>query len=67
MDRHGTGRVLFRNTRAAIPGFPGRVPSGHPYPCRPPIPTWRRMALARLTPEAVYGPAGRRWTRASTG
>ncbi|WP_281544774.1 RNA polymerase-associated protein RapA [Grimontia sp. SpTr1] len=24
MDRHGTGRVLFRNTRAAIQGFPQR-------------------------------------------
>ena len=26
LDRHGTGRVLFRNTRAAIAGFPRRVP-----------------------------------------
>ena len=24
MDRHGTGRVLFRNTRSAIKGFPER-------------------------------------------
>lgn len=24
MDRHGTGRILFRNTRAAIKGFPVR-------------------------------------------
>ncbi|WP_417879987.1 RNA polymerase-associated protein RapA [Vibrio sp.] len=24
MDRHGTGRILFRNTRAAIQGFPER-------------------------------------------
>ncbi|UPQ88326.1 RNA polymerase-associated protein RapA [Vibrio sinaloensis] len=24
MDRHGTGRVLFRNTRAAVKGFPKR-------------------------------------------
>ncbi len=24
LDRHGTGRVLFRNTRAAVKGFPGR-------------------------------------------
>jgi ATP-dependent helicase HepA len=24
MDRHGTGRVLFRNTRSAIKGFPNR-------------------------------------------
>lgn len=25
MDRHGTGRVLFRNTRSAIKGFPNRM------------------------------------------
>ena len=24
LDRHGTGRVLFRNTRASVSGFPGR-------------------------------------------
>lgn len=24
IDRHGTGRLLFRNTRSAIKGFPGR-------------------------------------------
>jgi len=24
LDRHGTGRVLFRNTRAAVKGFPAR-------------------------------------------
>jgi len=32
LDRHGTGRVLFRNTRAAIEGFPGRVLHRHPLP-----------------------------------
>lgn len=26
IDRHGTGRVMFRNRRAAIGGFPQRVP-----------------------------------------
>ncbi|MAD73707.1 MAG: RNA polymerase-associated protein RapA [Rheinheimera sp.] len=25
LDRHGTGRILFRNSRASIKGFPGRV------------------------------------------
>lgn len=30
LDRHGTGRVIFRNTRAAIKGFPGRVEKRHP-------------------------------------
>lgn len=30
LDRHGTGRVLFRNTRDVVAGFPERVL--HPYP-----------------------------------
>lgn len=25
LDRHGTGRVLFRNTRSGVEGFPGRA------------------------------------------
>jgi ATP-dependent helicase HepA len=32
LDRHGTGRVLFRNTRQAISGFPKRVLHRHPIP-----------------------------------
>ena len=32
LDRHGTGRVLFRNTRAAVEGFPRRVLHRHPLP-----------------------------------
>ncbi|MFV0476587.1 MAG: RNA polymerase-associated protein RapA [Parahaliea sp.] len=32
LDRHGTGRVLFRNTRAAITGFPLRRLHRHPLP-----------------------------------
>ena len=30
LDRHGTGRVLFRNTRNAIQGFPERQLHSHP-------------------------------------
>ena len=30
LDVHGTGRVLFRNTRNAISGFPSRVLHAHP-------------------------------------
>ena len=30
LDQHGTGRVLFRNTRAAIPDFPERQVHGYP-------------------------------------
>ena len=29
VDRHGTGRVIFRNTRKALQGFPRRVVQGH--------------------------------------
>ncbi len=32
LDRHGTGRVLFRNTRAAVKGFPDRCVTGYPLP-----------------------------------
>ncbi|OGT79087.1 MAG: RNA polymerase-binding ATPase, partial [Gammaproteobacteria bacterium RIFCSPLOWO2_02_FULL_52_10] len=32
VDRHGTGRVLFRNTRAAVKGFPERAVSVYPLP-----------------------------------
>ena len=30
LDRHGTGRVLFRNTRAAVKGFPERCVNAYP-------------------------------------
>lgn len=30
LDRHGTGRVLFRNTRMTVQGFPGRCASAYP-------------------------------------
>ena len=32
LDRHGTGRVLFRNTRAAVKGFPERKLFAYPLP-----------------------------------
>ncbi|MCW8888203.1 MAG: RNA polymerase-associated protein RapA, partial [Gammaproteobacteria bacterium] len=35
LDRHGTGRVLFRNTRDAVKGFPQRRVSAHPLPLPP--------------------------------
>src|SRR5690606_17500538 len=35
LDRHGTGRVLFRNTRAAVRGFPER--ELHAYPLENPM------------------------------
>lgn len=59
LDRHGTGRILFRNTRAAIPGFPQRqllhtdLPTPEVYRALP------GAALAQLTPERLAGPG---WT-----
>lgn len=32
LDRHGTGRVLFRNTRSAVKGFPARHINAYPLP-----------------------------------
>lgn len=32
LDRHGTGRILFRNTRAAVKGFPERKLNAIPLP-----------------------------------
>ena len=33
LDRHGTGRVLFRNTRHVVQGFPGRELLTHALEC----------------------------------
>ncbi len=30
LDRHGTGRILFRNSRSSIKGFPKRILNAHP-------------------------------------
>ena len=31
LDRHGTGRVLYRNSRAAVKGFPQRIFTAYPH------------------------------------
>ena len=51
LDRHGTGRVLFRNTRAAIEGFPRRRPAGIPLPSPDLYEASARHGIAALTPE----------------
>jgi len=56
VDRHGTGRVLMRNTRQAIKGFPGREAHGYPLP----MPSDYRKVTADITPETNYP---RKWTR----
>jgi len=44
LDRHGTGRVLFRNTRDAVKGFPEREVTAHPLP----LPETYQNALSHL-------------------
>lgn len=54
LDRHGTGRVLLRNTRAAVQGFPER--QLHPYPLPNPV-EYMELPLgehAELYPEVSY-------------
>ena len=50
LDRHGTGRVLFRNTRAAIQDFPERRPRPEPLEC-PDIYGQQGWGLDGLSPE----------------
>ncbi len=57
LDRHGTGRVMFRNTRAQVKGFPQRQLHAFPLP----LPDEYRLCLesmelpvdARLMPESL--------------
>jgi len=58
LDRHGTGRILFRNTRAAIRGFPERQPEPVPLPC-PELYDGLDVGLEGLSPE--HGRAEERW------
>lgn len=54
LDRHGTGRVLFRNTRAAIKGFSQRIL--HQYPLQSPEEYEHAQVdlKERLYPETPY-------------
>ncbi|MCL7461178.1 RNA polymerase-associated protein RapA [Pseudomonas sp. NW5] len=52
LDRHGTGRVLFRNTRAAVAGFPQR--ELHPYPLAMPAAYAAAGHASELYPEVAY-------------
>jgi len=62
LDRHGTGRVLFRNTRSAIKGFPGRKLNAYPLPLPEPYAecltafqnTGITDAQLLLCPELIY-------------
>ncbi len=50
LDHHGTGRVLFRNTRDVVKGFPTRVL--HSYPLKTDTPMHGEAAI---WPEALWG------------
>lgn len=66
LDRHGTGRVLFRNTRSAVKGFPQRALHAYPLP----LPAHYHEldgteAEILLTPEIIYqcGQQAEHWTQ----
>ena len=52
LDRHGTGRVLFRNTRATVKGFPQRRLSAYPLP----LPDAYAACQAQLQATAIAEP-----------
>ncbi|MDP5211885.1 RNA polymerase-associated protein RapA [Pseudoalteromonas tunicata] len=67
LDRHGTGRILFRNSRSGICGFPERKLSAHPmtmpkqYQTAMSVmgnlggsPSAEKRALRALFPEQIY-------------
>ncbi|MCK9503327.1 MAG: RNA polymerase-associated protein RapA, partial [Porticoccaceae bacterium] len=57
LDRHGTGRVLFRNTRDAVAGFPERQYNPHPLPTPKGYANLCAHASVeqRLRPEMLFG------------
>ena len=57
LDRHGTGRVLFRNTRATVSGFPERHLQTYPLemPDRLKEPPAGLSSKQLLTPEVSLG------------
>lgn len=64
LDRHGTGRIFFRNRRAAISGFPERKLHLSTLPLPEP---WRGLQdnhapEALLTPERLELDANQAWT-----
>ncbi|MEH6626186.1 MAG: RNA polymerase-associated protein RapA [Motiliproteus sp.] len=57
LDRHGTGRVLFRNTRNAVSGFPQRHLSDYPL-AQPELYRERAQSaelIEKLHPERLLG------------
>lgn len=62
LDQHGTGRVLFRNTRETVKGFPSRDVNEHPLECPQAYRTCLSLfedefisdAQLLLSPELIY-------------
>lgn len=71
LDRHGTGRVMFRNTRGRISGFPARALHAHPLPAPVEYDITQADFRAQeippdwcLTPERIHAALGRsHWWR----
>lgn len=53
LDRHGTGRVLFRNTRATVKGFPQRELTAYPLE----LPEPYRLCLQQFQDSSLSEPA----------
>ena len=60
LDQHGTGRVMFRNTRAAMTGFPRRRLC--PVPVSSEDPTLHARIARELRAEETGGEAGVRYS-----
>ncbi|WP_304299744.1 SNF2-related protein, partial [Chromatium okenii] len=58
LDRHGTGRVLFRNTRAAVAGFPQRQLLAYPLIEKSPQPPFAKGGLSASPPLEKGGQGG---------
>jgi len=66
LDQHGTGRVLFRNTRETVKGFPEREVNPYPLDCPPQYYDCFNLfkdeflsdAQLLLSPELIYQAAG---------
>jgi ATP-dependent helicase HepA len=55
LDRHGTGRVLFRNTRSAVKGFPERQLRSYPLALPDEYRALKHAEVGELlTPEILY-------------
>ena len=55
LDQHGTGRVLFRNTRATVGGFPKRQQLAESLPIPEPAAQSGWDTSAALRPEHLFG------------